>query len=129
MRMCRLRVLVALFSLAAAGCGGESTALLPSSPSAVSSGSGATISGTVTGTSITARSITASPLSDAVLAVLDRLTFAVRVTASTGLTVTVIGTNITAAVDGSGRFVLENVPTGDVRLRISGVGVDAELLI
>jgi hypothetical protein len=40
------------------------------------------------------------------VAVLDAVTFAAPVTASTSMTVQVVGTNISAPVDGSGVFVL-----------------------
>jgi len=46
-----------------------------------------------------------------------------------GLTITVSGTNVTATVDGSGHFVLNNVPPGSVTLHFTGSGVDATLTI
>lgn len=45
------------------------------------------------------------------------------------LTVTVEGTGPSAIVDASGRFQLAGVPSGDVRLRFSGGGIDAAVLV
>ena len=44
-----------------------------------------------------------------------------------GLTVSVVGTEISVDADSEGRFTLENVPPGPVALRFSGPGVDAQL--
>jgi Domain of unknown function (DUF5666) len=49
--------------------------------------------------------------------------------ASTTLTVTIVGTNISTTVDGNGRFTLTGVPPGDVRLRFSGSGTDATITL
>jgi hypothetical protein len=46
---------------------------------------------------------------------------------STGITVTVVGTNLSATVDFFGRFVLQGVPTGSVQLHFSGAGVDTTI--
>jgi len=42
--------------------------------------------------------------------------------AGTAMVVSVAGTSISAAIDGSGRFTLQNVPTGDVTLTFTGGG-------
>src|SRR5437667_9596745 len=41
------------------------------------------------------------------------------------LTVTIVGTSISATIDGSGHFTLRNVPSGDLMLAFSGSGHDA----
>ena len=46
-------------------------------------------------------------------------------TTSTNITVTVVGTDISAPVDFFGRFVLQGAPAGSIRLHFSGPGVDA----
>ncbi len=46
-----------------------------------------------------------------------------------GLTVTIVGTNLSAVVDASGNFTINNVPDGDVQLRFSGTGTDATLTV
>jgi uncharacterized Zn ribbon protein len=43
------------------------------------------------------------------------------------MVVTVVGTSITATVDGAGRFTLRNVPPGRVQLQFSATGADARL--
>jgi uncharacterized protein DUF5666/carboxypeptidase-like protein len=49
--------------------------------------------------------------------------------AITGVTVTVVGTNISATVDAAGRFTLTNVPTGTVQLQLTGGGANATVTI
>lgn len=46
-----------------------------------------------------------------------------------GPSVTVAGTNVSSPVDGSGRFLLQGVPPGDIQLQISGTGVSAMLTL
>lgn len=46
-----------------------------------------------------------------------------------GLTVTVVGTSITTAVDGANHFTLTGVPAGDVQLRFSGSGVESTVTL
>jgi hypothetical protein len=83
-------------SLAAtAGCGGSGAA--PTSPSATG-GTGATIAGTV-------RSAAAS--------------------APAGLTVAVVGTGLSVAVESSGDFQLDGVPSGTVQLQFRNASVNA----
>ena len=45
------------------------------------------------------------------------------------VTVTVVGTNISTTVDGSGHFHLQNVPTGDVQLKFTATGLDATITL
>jgi hypothetical protein len=113
MRTFFLRFMIVASALAA-GCGGKGGS--PTSPSntggntpGTSSGATATITGSVQGG--TANSLTA---------------FSGGV-ALTGVTVTVVGTSISATVDGGGRFTLINVPPGDVQLQITGGGANSTL--
>lgn len=80
-----------------AACGGSSS---PTEPGSTSGGSGASITGTVSGASsaLSARSTNAIP----------------------GLVVTVVGTSISSTVDAAGKFTLTGVPSGDIQLQFSG---------
>jgi hypothetical protein len=98
--------MVVLAALVATGCG-SGASFSPTSPSGVS---GATINGRVSGIS------TAATLASA---------GAMTMQATTSITVTVNGTNISTGVDGTGRFTLTNVPAGTVQLHFAGNGVDA----
>lgn len=49
--------------------------------------------------------------------------------AITGVTVTVVGTGISATVDAGGRFTLLNVPPGTVQLQLTGGGANATVTI
>jgi len=49
--------------------------------------------------------------------------------ATSGLTVSIDGTSLSAAVDGSGQFTFAGVPSGDVRMRFTGGGVNAAALL
>jgi hypothetical protein len=49
--------------------------------------------------------------------------------ASTTLTVSISGTNISTNVDGNGQFELTGVPPGDVTLKFSGAGVNASITL
>lgn len=121
MRKSNRWVLLAV-ALVSAACG-QWTPPLPTAPSDASKG--AIISGTVNGFKGSAQSTTRAV--EAVLAVLDTVTFATPVQASTGVTVTVAGTNITTTLNDSGKFVLEGVPMGNVQLRFTGDGVNARI--
>lgn len=124
----QIKVLLAVLSLLTAGCG-EWTPPLPTAPSASSAGT-ATISGTVSGLPQSARLTSpAFPLLASALAALDAVTFAVPLRADSGVTVTVVGTDISVTLSGSGKFVLTNVPVGNIQLRFSGPGTDAVLTI
>ena len=48
---------------------------------------------------------------------------------ASGVTVTVVGTNITVITDGSGKFHLKNVPSGDVQLLFQGSGISATITL
>jgi hypothetical protein len=75
------------------------------------------------GTATITGSLTSSPTTR--LAAAD----GIRTLDVSGLTVTVVGSNVSSRVDGAGRFVLTNVPSGDIRLRFAGNGVDVNLAI
>jgi len=99
-----------------AACGGTGSASLsPAAPS--SSGSGATISGRVTGP--TAASLAASAR--------DLDTF--RTMETRTITVSIVGTSMTTTTDGNGQFTLTNVPSGTVQLRFSASGSNATVTI
>jgi len=49
--------------------------------------------------------------------------------AATSLKVTIVGTNITSSVDGSGQFTLTGVPPGDVTINFAGSGVSANITL
>jgi Domain of unknown function (DUF5666) len=102
-----LSVIVVSAVFAASACGGHSGSPTSPSNSSSSSSSMATVTGTVQGAS-----------GNALLA-------ASTGAALTGVTVTVVGTSISSGVDAAGRFMLANVPPGNVQLRISGSGTDA----
>jgi hypothetical protein len=107
-----LTALASLAALAVACAGGATTSV--SSPSASSfpgssSGSGATISGTVA-TPVTAHSFN-------------------TLATNAGLTVSITGTGMSSTVDASGRFTLSGVPSGDIDLHISGAGTDAHVRV
>lgn len=105
-------------------CRGESgtVATGPSGFGGTSSGTGATITGRVT-----TSGLSGAP-SGGVAA--GRWAVAgVSTSATSGITVTIVGTSVAAAVDGGGQFTLSNVPPGNVQLKFSGSGVDATLTI
>jgi hypothetical protein len=87
----------------AAACGGRSS---PTSPSSTASGSSATITGVVQGAT-------------------SALTSASGGASLSGVTVSVLGTSISAAADVAGRFTLMNVPPGAVQLQLTGGGANA----
>jgi hypothetical protein len=102
-------------AMLAGACGGGSKS--PAAPSAATapgttaSGSTAIITGSVQGATTSA------------------LTAASNGYALTGVTVTVVGTNITASVDVGGRFTLMNVPVGTVQLQLTGGGANATITL
>ena len=111
-RVFTLTVIASLAALAAACAGGGTTsASSPSAPSfpGSSSGSGATIAGTVA-TPVTAHSFN-------------------TLATNAGLTVSITGTGMSSTVDASGRFTLSGVPSGDIDLHISGGGTDAHVRV
>lgn len=108
----RLHVLttLAFVSLAAAGCGGSSPS--PVSPSAP-------------GTSVPSPTASTAVISGTVQGGTSSLAGATGSHAITGLTVTVVGTSLSAAPDATGRFAIGGVPPGDIQLRFTSAGVDS----
>lgn len=98
--------LAALFAVSACGKSASQSPLAPStsSPAASPSSTGATISGQVT-----TGGAASSRFADV----------------AAGMSVTIVGTSITAAVDNFGRFRLDNAPAGDLQLQFAGGGVSA----
>lgn len=109
-----------MLSVACGGSGSQSSTVSPNSPSSPvsappsaapqpgGSGTGATISGTVLGAAGGA---------------------SLRTMGGATMTVNVVGTSLTATVDGGGNFTLNNVPAGDVTLSFSGSGANAFITI
>jgi hypothetical protein len=107
--------LVILAIAAACGDGG------PTSPSGIGA---TTIAGTVNlNAGGTASAASAGTLN------LNRGVAASAATAATGLTVTVVGTNLSATVDSSGYFQLAGVPSGTVSLQFRGAVVNATVAL
>jgi hypothetical protein len=95
------------------GCGGGGVTS-PSSSSSPGAG-GSTIVGIVSGgAAATALSAGAGPSGN---------------TALTGLSVTIVGTNLSSSVDSQGRFELTSVPSGTVRLQFKDATVNATVQI
>lgn len=120
-RLCSIAVVAGLCAVAIA-CSSNSSPTTPSHTARA----GATINGHVNGFS----SSTNSPqhLGDSSsVAAPNRMIFSSN--ASTTLTVTVNGTNITSNVDGNGNFQLTGVPPGDVTLMFSGAGANASITL
>jgi hypothetical protein len=109
-------LLAALFvaMLGAAACG-EGRFDSPSSPSRSSGVTGATISGVLQGVPTS----NLSSMSTAWTAAAE----------SSSVTVTLLGTNITVTVDGSGRFTFTDVPPGDIRLFFRGPNISAVIAV
>lgn len=123
----RFAVIVAALAVLTTACG-EWTPPLPTAPS--DPAAGATISGTVRNVSGVASSISPAPrLFARLLAALDAVTFAKPLAANSNVTVTVVGTSISATLNGSGQFVLNGVPSGYIQLQFIGPGVDARITI
>ncbi len=109
--------LIAL-GLGAGACGSSS----PSAPSELSgsgsqtpaTGNRATINGAISGAALAALNLSGSSFASL---------------AGPELTVTVVGTTITAAVKPNGTFVLTDVPAGDIQLHFTGPGTDAMLTV
>jgi hypothetical protein len=77
--------------------------------------------GTTTGTPVGL----SATITGSVQGATSALTSASSGAALTGVTVSVMGTNLSTSVDGAGRFTLTNVPTGTVQLQLSGGGANA----
>lgn len=101
-----------LTALVAAACGGNAT-LSPVGPSSASAG--ASISGTISGSALSA------PLAigSGSFSTLD----------ARGVTVTVVGTGISTVASNQGQFTLNNVPTGTLQLNFSGPGANATVTL
>jgi hypothetical protein len=105
-------------------CGSSTSATGPTGVS----GSGAVITGRVTMTGAAALATgTSTPLALSVLPLAVGVPMASS--ASSTVTVTVVGTGATTTIDGSGSFTLDNVPAGSVQLHFQGRGADAMLTI
>ena len=107
-RRLRPRALLIVAALTAA-CSSDSS---PTSPTGSRASGGAVISGRVIGASSRAAATDVS-----------------TTMATSRLTVTVVGTDISTVVDGDGEFTLTRVPPGDVQLRFAGSGVSATVML
>jgi hypothetical protein len=109
-RPLRLFLLTAVLFIASA-CSNDG-ASSPTGPSVNGRSRGAVISGRVTGMSARATAADTSGMM-----------------ATSRVTVTVAGTDISTVVDGNGEFTLTGVPPGDVQLRFAGNGVSASVTL
>ena len=96
--------------VAVAGCGGRVSG--PTGPSGSTGATGATITGTVNGGNMMSSTAAVSARSTAAAA-------------PSGMTVTVVGTNLTTSVDILGQFQLAGVPSGNVQLEFKHGSVSA----
>jgi Domain of unknown function (DUF5666) len=113
--------LLVTLSAVVASCGSNGSL---TAPSHVARAGGAVIIGRVLGMSTTTQRHLSG---DSSIGTIDDLTFTQN--ASTTLTVTISGTNISSNVDGNGNFELTGVPPGDVTLKFSGAGVNASITL
>ncbi len=114
MKVVRSHVTIFALSITAAviaACGGNAS-LSPVGPS--SARSGASISGTVSGASVTSIRAVDGPFS---------------LLAASSVTVSIAGTNISTMVDGQGQFTLNNVPSGTVTLNFTAPGASAAITL
>ena len=102
-----------LVAIIAAGCGGDGRS--PLHPSQT----GAVIAGTITGPAGSAS--TASAGSARTIRPAD--------SSFTGLTVTVVGSNLSTVVDANGHFQISGVSGGTVRLQFTGNGINATITL
>src|SRR5258705_10475046 len=93
------RTILAATIVAVTACGGGDATLSPVGPSRTSSSAGASISGTVSGTGVTATRT------------LDGGAFSML--ASSSVTGSIAGTNIPTTTDGPGQFTPNNRPAGN----------------
>jgi hypothetical protein len=105
-----------LAALVATACGQPS--LSPTSPSDVAGRGGIRTTGAVISGTVSDMTLPLTASSEQATAL-----------ATTPVTVTVVGTNISTTIDGSGRFQLTNVPVGDVQLKFVATGLDATLTL
>jgi Domain of unknown function (DUF5666) len=115
-------IIVAALSIVAAACSSNGS---PTAASHAVRAEGATIIGHVSGFSSGANS--QRQIGSSSVGTVNGLTFTEN--ASTTLTVTVNGTNITSNVDGNGNFQLTGVPPGNVTLMFSGAGANASITL
>ena len=101
-----------LVAFVVTACRGEGTF---SSPVGPSSSSGATISGTISGSAVSTPRI------------LDSGSFSLM--DARGVTVSVVGTGISTSADNGGKFTLTNVPAGTVQLNFTGPGSNATVTL
>jgi hypothetical protein len=101
-----------VYALLAAACGSNSNPASPSESANPGGASGATISGAIVSAGSGASTMGVQ---------------AAAPQAMSGLTVTVAGTNVSANVDNSDRFVLRGIPAGNVQLQFSAPGFAAGL--
>jgi hypothetical protein len=106
------RIILVAMMVAVAACGGNAS-LSPVGPSSTSAG--ASISGNVTGSAVTG------------IRALNPGAFGML--ATSGITVSIAGTNISTTVDGQGDFTLTNVPTGTVTLNFTSPGASATITL
>ena len=111
MRTFFIRFMIVASAMTAAACGGKGTS--PTSPS--------NTGGTTPGTS----SAATATITGSVQGAASSLTAFNGGAAITGVTVTVVGTSISANADAAGRFTLTNVPVGDVQLLVTGGGANS----
>jgi len=109
------RIILAATIVAVGACGGGDASLSPVGPSRTSSSAGPSISGTVSGTGVTATRA------------LDGGAFSMLATSS--VTVSIAGTNISTTTDGQGVFTLNNVPEGTVTLNFTAPGSSATITL
>jgi hypothetical protein len=121
-RLCSITI-VAAVCIVVAACSSNGS---PTTPSHIARAGGATIVGHVNGLSSSTNSQRHLDGTSSV-GMPNALTFTEN--ASTTLTVTVNGTNITSNVDGNGNFQLTGVPPGDVTLMFSGAGGNASITL
>jgi len=112
---CLKSVIAIATAVIVAACG--KTMPSPAGPSASASTSAPAPSG-ATGTATISGSVIGAPA-----------TGAFRTMSAASIVVTVVGSSVTATVDGSGRFTLQNVPSGDQTLVFSGTGISARVTI
>lgn len=111
--------LISLIFISVAGLAACSRSSDPAAPTSVS---GATINGSIVTAGASSGGTNGSTIGSSTMS-----TFSVASTAPAGLTVSVAGTNISAAVDALGQFSLKNVPPGNADLRFSFPGFAAGL--
>jgi hypothetical protein len=126
MRVAKVPAFFVAVSLITIACG-QWSAPLPTAPSDPARGT--TISGTARDAAGVALSSPPSRIFAPLLAALDAVTFAKPLVAASNVTVTVVGTSITATLSGTGSFVLTGVPSGNIQLHFTGSGVYATITI